>query len=960
MYIFVFVKLLMMITHSVFRRQQSDYYLLLFIKCITVRAELMKKATKVHTFVDHEENKKRLIRFYNRLENHLASLKTTHQLVRCTTIDEITKRTKEGVYCIEKNALNCINAPLDGIDRMFEGTFDNSSYKYCAIDWATLSNDIRIYIGQCYGQFDDSYELPEILQLEVNRERDHLEESALFALAQDRLVAYQAENELPRVHGKWRKDPYPPRSYRPLDDYKITDSISADEAVAVRRQLSSSLSPGFKGPALECDDVAQMEAWMRRFKDKGGKRFADDDTINRLLVEYTLDNMVSTVQHRAYNDDGVVTKDPIDLGPQLKEALVWGIDCYTRRLIELALEDTCAMDFPHKPLEKDNSPVLIAAQQFIEQTLLPCMNTQTPENAHDMDFALMEIASNSLYSMEHRKFATIVRLVKNTLGDDQFRIYPKGTGVICTNRQGICPDVFVSKYLGEIYPPYRWCEKLDVLRKTQNMYGLKPALPDFYNILLEKHRSNSDGYGMLFVDASQFANMGSSCSHSCDANCTSSVVVRNGKHVIALTSNRAIRYGEELTMDYCSVTSSEDEWRTAICLCGMKNCRGSFLHFSTRNDLQQVLNRFCSPVYRFAALAHACTDVPIDELSAAAFVEYGILDGALGKNCPLWMRKFAFENIKFIEYERRSLPSALLRSTLEEAKDLDASALNSADSDAHSVMESRIQAVVISFSIVRHLLSRQPDHSKSKKPIRRYFESEACHLVHRVIQTIPDLLFQYYIKNESEAVPKLSGRSKIITAAPAHPSKKKSRIVKAISDIRKALKGRSVDAMWKLSKQILDIRNIIKALVDVAMPTARLQQLSDILVLWAHTANFLTVEKYSAVECDPVKVFARELGNNIPRSKILNDRGDAGIKACGSKRKGGKIKQDKECTERRLAEGTSSSSLSSVGQAHDSEIADLDGMSAAISAKSSEILDPNEIVYDGTVSYNNMYIFWQV
>lgn len=163
------------------------------------------------------------------------------------------------------------------------------------------------------------------------------------------------------------------------------------------------------------------------------------------------------------------------------------------------------------------------------------------------------------YPSEHRKFAMIIRRVKQILGDDHFRIHPKGTGVVCADKGGIRPDVFVSEYLGEIYPPYRWCEKLDVLRKVQNMYGVKPTLPDFYNILLEKHRTNSDGYGMLsglclvfflkpsfnfcqtgmiFVDASQFANMGSSCSHSCNANCTSAVVVRGGKTVIALTTVR--------------------------------------------------------------------------------------------------------------------------------------------------------------------------------------------------------------------------------------------------------------------------------------------------------------------------------------------------------------------------------------------------------------------------------------
>ncbi len=42
--------------------------------------------------------------------------------------------------------------------------------------------------------------------------------------------------------------------------------------------------------------------------------------------------------------------------------------------------------------------------------------------------------------------------------------------------------------------------------------------------------------GLLYVDASQRANVGSSCSHSCDSNCTSAVVARDGKLAIVLTT----------------------------------------------------------------------------------------------------------------------------------------------------------------------------------------------------------------------------------------------------------------------------------------------------------------------------------------------------------------------------------------------------------------------------------------
>ena len=125
-------------------------------------------------------------------------------------------------------------------------------------------------------------------------------------------------------------------------------------------------------------------------------------------------------------------------------------------------------------------------------------------------------------------------------GLELFRIHPKGTGVVCANPQGIAPHVMVSEYLGEIYPPYRWCERLDVVEQAQQTFGLKPTLPDFYNILLERPRQDPGGYGLLYVDASQKANLGSSCSHSCNSNCTSAVVARNGKLVIVLTTVRSI------------------------------------------------------------------------------------------------------------------------------------------------------------------------------------------------------------------------------------------------------------------------------------------------------------------------------------------------------------------------------------------------------------------------------------
>jgi hypothetical protein len=78
--------------------------------------------------------------------------------------------------------------------------------------------------------------------------------------------------------------------------------------------------------------------------------------------------------------------------------------------------------------------------------------------------------------------------------------------VICLDPQGIPAHTVIAEYLGELYPPYRWCEKLDAIQQAQQNYELKPNLPDFYNILLERPRKDQRGYGKptLTFDPSLF------------------------------------------------------------------------------------------------------------------------------------------------------------------------------------------------------------------------------------------------------------------------------------------------------------------------------------------------------------------------------------------------------------------------------------------------------------------------
>jgi hypothetical protein len=65
----------------------------------------------------------------------------------------------------------------------------------------------------------------------------------------------------------------------------------------------------------------------------------------------------------------------------------------------------------------------------------------------------------------------------------------------------------------------------------------------------------------------------------------------------------------------------------------------------------------------------------------------------------------AADNLRFVEFERKALPCALMRPSNGQRSLYSYSA---ADMDARSVMEQRLQAMVCCFSMVQRVLARQP------------------------------------------------------------------------------------------------------------------------------------------------------------------------------------------------------------------------------------------------------------
>ena len=523
----------------------------------------------------------------------------------------------------------------------------------------------------------------------------------------------KATNSLAAMQS-WRKDAFPERRYERLSNYVVCDGLSpVDEGIA-KYELRTNLPDSFVGLSYRYDDTGESEAWMNSVVDETSRAaraaLAADGGVIRAQVDATMNNLLIQVQDRVMTDKRILHQPELKSAnwmgadqsaaasmnaeelPEVVEQPVWGIDCYTRRNISICLETEFESD---------------VALAFIEKWLLPAINACPEHLAHDIDNAarILEGVSlatddledvpttdNSDWSQSYlgnalllkirtcappylKPAAHTLRRARRTLGMDFFRVHPKGHGSVLLS-QKVQPNTLVTFYRGEVYPSWRWAEKMDAIDITQSRKSLKPALPDFYNMALERPQSDPRGYGLLFVDASRKAGHGSSLSHSCDPTCEVRVTALHGELVLAMTTIRELEVGEELTFDYNAVTESVNEYRSAVCLCGYGRCRGSFLHFATADCYQKVLNRNAPIATRFSGIVKGCMKKVMSDDDSKLLQRHGFQTAAFGaisvdryshgalhddiELVPIWLRTFVADTLRYIEYERRALPIALI------------------------------------------------------------------------------------------------------------------------------------------------------------------------------------------------------------------------------------------------------------------------------------------------------------
>eukprot|EP01084_Bolivina_argentea_P152669 266279_1 len=307
---------------------------------------------------------------------------------------------------------------------------------------------------------------------------------------------------------------------------------------------------------------------------------------------------------------------------------------------------------------------------------------------------------------------------------DKFPIYSKGTGVICIDKNGIEKNEYIISFLGVVYSPWVWYEKDDRIRWLIKRCGAEKQ-PEFFNIQMEKHKDDLDGYDLVFIDPSKKGNYASRLSHSCSPNCISITMgIINGndnKYNIGVYASKNIKYGEELCFNYNSVTENEKEWKDSVCLCGMNNCAGQFLMYAGTNLYTQVLKKSHHILHRTANLFNCmfnCNDNQFrNVLNKYSLRETGVLLGV-----PLWIQKYAALICKYIDYEQNELPKELYLKAMNHEKGYDQFISKEVGIDeAYGLKYIRLQNLVITLHKMNLFFRHSNNKNKMDVPLFKMY-----------------------------------------------------------------------------------------------------------------------------------------------------------------------------------------------------------------------------------------------
>lgn len=524
-----------------------------------------------------------------------------------------------------------------------------------------------------------------------------------------------------------------------------------------------------------------------------------------------------------------------NLGIEVIEQEVYGIDPYTHNLLLDSMPEELDWPLPDKHV-------------FIEDVLLRTLNKQvrnfTGTGNTPMKYTLLPVVEEIQKNAEEDKDIRTVKMCQgilkamNSRTDDNYVAYRKGLGVVCNKDGGFSEDDFVVEFLGEVYPAWKWFEKQDGIRSLQKNNN-DPA-PEFYNIYLERPKGDADGYDLVVVDAMHKANYASRICHSCRPNCEAKVTAVAGKYQIGIYSLRPIRFGEEITFDYNSVTESKEEYEASVCLCGSQVCRGSYLNLTGEGAFLKVLKEWHGMLDRHQLMLEACETNAVSEEDYIDLGSAGLGSCLLG-GLPDWVVAYSARLVRFINLERTKLPEEILRHNLEEKRKYFAEIClevekSDAEVQAEGVYNQRLQNLALTLDKVRYVMRCAfGDPKKAPPPLERLCPEATVFLLWKGEGSLVDELLQFMAPHvEDDMLREL--KTKIHAHDPLS----------------------AVDVRKELHKSLLWLRDEVRSLPCTYK--CRHDAAADLIHIYAYTKYFFRVQEYKTLTSPPVYISPLDLG----------------------------------------------------------------------------------------------------
>lgn len=121
-------------------------------------------------------------------------------------------------------------------------------------------------------------------------------------------------------------------------------------------------------------------------------------------------------------------------------------------------------------------------------------------------------------------------------------------------------------------------------------------------------------------------------------------------------SLKDIQYGEELCFNYCSLTESEKEYESAVCLCGTEYCTGRYLQLASDKKHLAMMKQYHTFVDRNFILYKAITRPYLTDEDEQR-LEMCSLKQSVMKDVPNWLKKWASLICEYCIFEEQLYPS---------------------------------------------------------------------------------------------------------------------------------------------------------------------------------------------------------------------------------------------------------------------------------------------------------------